>query len=217
MRKFLLIKFFLTTILLYSCGNTLVRLSNVANKKNEHVKKDKNNLLPISFKEITYKKYVKEKYEDIEIQLLNDSNFNQLIKGAKNKYKYFVFYTSGCQGTGYELNYIRKSDSTLNERVNFYLISSDNIAPYLVQILQKKLFNNQFCYPTYIIDNNIKSFIDDRKRSLIFRNKICKECKDDIIGVPYIILFDKNNNVIFHGYRGYKNKYPSDILTYFIK
>ena len=41
---------------------------------------------------------------------------------------------------------------------------------------------------------------DSGQKGLNFRNDICEECKNDIIGVPYYIIYEKSK-IIKNGYR----------------
>jgi hypothetical protein len=206
----------LSTFALFSCNSTIVRVGNMANRASESVNRSKQNYLPSPFEKVPYRKLQVNRFEEIPIQYVNATNFSILLSNAGNYFKYFVIYTVGCQGTPSELRYIQKSDSLYSDNVKFFLISSDNIAPYLIQMLQKKLLRSGFFYPTYIIDHSVKSFIDDRKRGEIFRNQVCEECRGDIIGVPYVMLFDQDDRLLFHGYRGYKTEIPADIIQYFL-
>ncbi len=56
---------------------------------------------------------------------------------------------------------------------------------------------------TYMIDKSFypEKRMDDRKKGYYFRNDICPECRKDIIGVPYRLMYDKNKKLIYHGYR----------------
>ncbi|MBK7691817.1 MAG: hypothetical protein IPJ31_12115 [Bacteroidetes bacterium] len=202
--------------ILSSCNSLVVRVGNLANRMSENVDRNKQNFLAIPFEKVSYTKLQVKRFDEIPIHLINATNFSTLLSNAGNYFKYFVIYTVGCQGTPSELRYIQKSDSLYSDQVKFFLISSDNIAAYLIQMLQKKLFRSGFFYPTYIIDHTVKSFLDDRKRGEIFRNQVCEECRGDIIGVPYVMLFDHSNRLLFHGYRGYKTEIPADIIRYFI-
>lgn len=155
-------------------------------------------------------------FEEIAVRLINSAQLRSMLTQNDSSYKYICIFTSGCKGTPGELNYIKRSRSERGQQVQFFLISSDNIAPYLVQMIQKKLYSHHYFYPVYIIDEQIKSFLDDRKRGELFRNQICPDCKNDIIGVPYVLLFDQQNKLLFHGYRGFKTELPADIIQYFV-
>jgi disulfide oxidoreductase YuzD len=203
-------------ITITSCSSLLVRIGNIGNKLSENPKRNKKNFHPLPFSA----KYEIDdnvtSFEDIAVQLINSAQLCSMLAKNDSSYKYICIFTSGCKGTSGELNYIKRSRSGRGQQVQFILISSDNLAPYLVQMIQKKLYSHQYYYPVYIIDQQIKSFLDDRKRGEIFRNQICPDCKNDIIGVPYVLLFDKQNRVLFHGYRGYKTELPADIIKYFV-
>lgn len=155
-------------------------------------------------------------FEEIAVRLINSAQLRSMLTQNDSSYKYICIFTSGCKGTPGELNYIKRSRSERGQQVQFFLISSDNIAPYLVQMIQKKLYSSQYYNPAYIIDKKIGSFLDDRKRGELFRNQICPDCKNDIIGVPYVLLFDQQNKLLFHGYRGFKTELPADIIQYFV-
>jgi len=200
-----------------ACNSLLVRVGNVANKLNEHTRRGKKNYHPFPFASFDNYNLSVNSFEDIPISFINVYQLNNLIQSNDTQFKYVCFFTSGCKGTPGEIKYINQYKERFQNNIQFILISSDNVAPYLVQMIQKKLFYNNFLYPAYIIDKNTKSFLDDRKRGEIFRNALCSECKIDIIGVPYVIFYSKNSDVLFHGYRGYKTDIPADIIKYFTK
>lgn len=214
-KKYIII---LTGILaLASCNNLIVRVGNVANRINENTKTNKKNYYPFPYSGLNIPRDSMKVFEDIPVKYINVSQLQRLIQSNDSMYKYICIFTSGCKGTPGEIRYANKYRQIFQSEIEFIFISSDNIAPYLVQMIQKKFFVNKFLYPAYIIDRQIKSFLDDRKRGEIFRNALCSECKSDIIGVPYVIFYSKDNRVLFHGYRGYKTDIPADIIAYFTK
>ncbi len=198
-----------------SCISSLERMTNMLNRAQEKIAKDKKYKNPIEFNSNIEQLGKVNSFEDIPVMYVNEANLKELIS-KRGKFTYLVFFTIGCKGSPYEFRYIKKSDSLYPGLLNIKMISSDNIAPYLIQILQKRLFLSKINYQTYIIDKSIPSYLDSRKRGLLLRNQVCEECRNDIIGVPYIMLFSPEGKLLFHGYRGYKTTIPSDIITYFL-
>lgn len=214
MNKLFILLFVVT---LSSCINIMVRVDNVITRWQEKDIKQNKNCHPQPFSTITNQYTFYQTFRDIKVENMDTTNFKTIIHNTNQRFKYFAFYTTGCHGTPYEIRYIKKMDSMYKNKVDYYLVSSDNLANYLIQIIQKTMFNFHYPYQTYIIDHQIRSFNDDRKRAFIFRNELCDECKTDIIGVPYILLYDEKGHILFHGYRGYKTEIPNDVISYFIQ
>ena len=210
--------FLLSTLLIIqtSCIRNLARVNNIISKAQEKVAKDKRTKWPFPFTLHPKGHQTIQQFEDIEIMYINQQNFKDLLQAEGEKYKLLTLFTSGCGGTPSEMKYLRKMDSLYSDQVSCITISSDNIAPYLIQKIQKLSLYFKIQHQVYILDKTIDSYLDSRKRGFIFRNQLCQECQQDIIGVPYTILYDQKNQVLFHGYRGYKTSIPDDIVKYFV-
>ncbi len=200
-----------------SCIRNLARVSNVISKSQEKVAKDKRTKWPFPFTLNPKSHETIQRFEDIEIMYINQQNFKDLLQFSGEKYKLVTLFTSGCGGTPSEMKYLRRIDSLYANQVSCITISSDNIAPYLIQKIQKLSLYFKIQHQVYILDKTIDSYLDSRKRGYMYRNQLCSECQTDIIGVPYTILYDQKNQVVFHGYRGYKTSIPSDVVKYFLE
>jgi len=194
-----------------------MRIDNSISKAQEKVAKDKRTKWPFPFTLNPKSHQTIQQFEDIEIMYINQQNFKDLLQSEGEKYKLVTLFTSGCGGTPGTMKYLRKIDSLYSDQVSCITISSDNIAPYLIQKIQKLSLFFKIQHQVYILDKTIDSYLDSRKRGFIFRNQLCQECQQDIIGVPYTILYDQKNQVLFHGYRGYKTTIPVDVVKYFVK
>jgi thiol-disulfide isomerase/thioredoxin len=200
-----------------SCIRNLARVDNIISKAQEKVAKDKRTKWPFPFTLNPESHETIQRFEDIEIMYINQQNFKDLLHFSGEKYKLVTLFTSGCGGTPSEMKYLRRIDSLYANQVSCITISSDNIAPYLIQKIQKLSLYFKIQHQVYILDKTIESYLDSRKRGYMFRNLLCSECQTDIIGVPYTILYDRKNQVLFHGYRGYKTTIPSDVVKYFLE
>ncbi len=140
------------------------------------------------------------------LQIINKNILDDIITNSQSTHHLIFIYTNYCSGTHYLLKDLNSYISTYGEKLNIILASSE---PYReIPTLRKLLKKYAITLPkTYIIDS--KKYkdkrLDSRKKGYKFRNDICKECQSDIIGVPYCLLYAKNKQLIYHGYRGRTN------------
>lgn len=154
--------------------------------------------------------------DSLTIQNITEQQFAGLLSKSNKQLKFVVIYTPYCSGTPSMLNYVNEVRTKYPDKVDVLLLSSENIKQ--TGEVFKALNTGSVHMKTYMIDKQYKEArSDNRQKGFNFRNKICTECASDIIGVPYCLLYDAENKIIFHGYRGYKNTLPSDIVTYFLE
>lgn len=138
------------------------------------------------------------------IRLVDSASFFQDILKDNNKVKYIIIYDNFCSGTpGIFQHTIPKLISEFDKRLEIFLISTEGSSTRsikdLILLLKKYNYSNNV---TYFIDPNkySESKMDTRKKGYKFRNIICKPCNQDVIGVPYNLIFDENNNYLDSGY-----------------
>ena len=100
-----------------------------------------------------------------------------------------------CTGVG------QKNLKKYNRQVKILLCSS---VPYkqtnqVLDVLDKSEVED---VDVFMIDSEMykdkKS--DNRQKGFLFRNDICEACRNDLIGVPYKIHFNKERKIIAKGY-----------------
>lgn len=154
--------------------------------------------------------------DSLTIQNITQDQFNSLLQQSDKHLKLVFIYTPYCSGTPGALQYTNEMLEKHSDSVDVFLLSSESVKR--VGEVSKSLKTGDVHMKTYIIDKQYKeSGSDNRKKGYNFRNTVCTECQSDIIGVPYCLVYDANNKIIFHGYRGYQNTLPSDIITYFLR
>jgi hypothetical protein len=144
--------------------------------------------------------------DSTQVLLIDKKKLNQLLTSTEAKVTWVAIYTNYCGGTPYLFRDVKKAQRLYGNQLQIILCSS---APYkefggLIKVLKKDTMNLP---AVYIIDSEVykdkKS--DDRVKGYKFRNDICESCRNDIIGVPYTILYNKNGKVLYGGYPGRTN------------
>jgi|GEM_PF-2327937 len=157
--------------------------------------------------------------DGIEIRLIDARGMQTLIHKSKKPLKLFTIITRNCGGTPDALSYEAYLDGKYAENVDHWIIFSDNLRDSTKVFRKLKQFKLRGTY--YLVsDIYNEDPEDDRQKGTDLRNAICLECKQDIIGVPYTLLYDKENKIIMHGYpsmKGPLENIPSDFIGYFIK
>ena len=154
--------------------------------------------------------------DSLTIQNITEDQFNSLLDKSDKHLKLVFVYTPYCSGTPGAMKYVKEMQAKYPDSLEIIMLSSESVKR--VSEVSKSLNAGGVHMKTYIIDKQYKeSKRDNRKKGFNFRNTVCTECQSDIIGVPYCLVYDRNNKIIFHGYRGYKNELPADIVTYFME
>lgn len=155
--------------------------------------------------------------ENPDAIVLKDIHYDQLKKEldkSPKKLKWVMLYTSMCHGTPYMLPYAKEVQEKYGDDVAIFLLASDDYAT--ANWVKQKLFNYGVFFQTYIINNSYGEFKDDRQKGFIIRNLLCETCKDDLIGVPYNLVFNQKNEIVFTKYRSYKKEGDSLVGADFI-
>jgi hypothetical protein len=147
------------------------------------------------------------------LQLIDKQKFDDLIKNSKEEIILVPVFTNYCDGTSYLMRRIDTLEKEFAGKVNIILCSS---APYnelsdLDRVLKSYQIDTK---PVYVIDRTKykEKRLDDRFKGLKFREDICAPCKGMIIGVPFIMIFNKQGQVLEYGY---DVKYMSYVRNYF--
>jgi hypothetical protein len=139
-------------------------------------------------------------YDSLEI--INKPKLDSLLANTHAMASLVAIYTNFCIGTHYLLTDIQNYIATHGEKLNIILVSSE---PYKeIEDLKKVLRKYSIKLPkTYIIDSDIykDKRSDSRRKGFEFRNDYCRECRPDIIGVPYCLLYKNGHDLVFHGYK----------------
>lgn len=143
---------------------------------------------------------------DPGFEILNKAKLDSIVTHSDAAVHYLLIYTNNCGGTHYLLPQLQNYVERYGKSLNIILASSEAYSAIAEVKNMVKKYNVPLAR-TYIIDSDIykDNRRDARKKGFKFRNDLCAECKSDIIGVPYNILYDKKQNVIFHGYRNLLN------------
>jgi hypothetical protein len=140
--------------------------------------------------------------DEIVLKDIDYAQVNDLVKQSNKKLKWVLLYTSGCSGTPYILPYVKATKDKYGDDVDIFLLASDDYAT--TNSVKKKLFHYGINFQTYIINNSYGEFKDNRKKGYQVRNELCTSCKEDMIGVPYNVVFNSKNEIVFTKYRSYK-------------
>ena len=153
---------------------------------------------------------------DVRLEYINTKQLQELILKDTHKLKSVIITTSGCSGPKHALAYldfVRKNYSY----ASMYLIFTSNFDD--ISTIQKLLFTYKYSDQAYIVDPSYKMNVaDSRERGFNFRNELDSTCKEDIIGVPYYLLFDTKGTLIMHGYPSFIGplaNIPSDYIKWF--
>jgi hypothetical protein len=129
-------------------------------------------------------------------------------KDNTNKFFTVFIFTNGCQGGFYINNLQGKLDSITNGKTKFILAQAsrgnDRTDDLEKAISTFKLNKNDL----YLIDETKYKITkkDSREQGMLFRDDICFECKYMVIGTVYKLIFDKNKNLLYHGFAGNINQ-----------
>ena len=149
--------------------------------------------------------------------LVKDINFDQLkgeLDKSSKKLKWVMIYTAMCSGTPHILPYAKEVKEKYGKDVDLFLLASDDYAT--TNTLKKKLYFYGINFQTYIINNSYGEFKDNRQKGFIIRNLLCQSCTNDLIGVPYNLVFNQKNEIVFTKYRSYKTVGDSLVGSDFI-
>lgn len=125
-------------------------------------------------------------------------------KDSTDKFFTVFIFTNGCQGAFYINNLQGKIDSITNGKTKFILAhasrGNDRTDDLEKAIATFKLDKSDL----YLIDESKykTSKKDSREQGMLFRDDICYECKFMAIGTVYKLIFDKNKNLLYHGFAG---------------
>ncbi len=146
-------------------------------------------------------KFIKYNGNNDSLEIINKTKLDSILSKSEADLNFVAIFTNGCLGTRYMLKILNKYSLDHKNKLNIILANSD---PYSGISTLKKLLNKYSIKlaKTYVIDS--ETYKDKRSDSRVkgykFRNDICTECKSEIIGVPYYMLFAKGGKLIYHGY-----------------
>lgn len=127
------------------------------------------------------------------------------IRQSDRKFFVVEIFTSYCSGTNDIANDRRIIDSITNNQTEYFLcqsLSSREVGDKkaIAEVVEKKGLNKN---DIYIIDD--KKYRPDKKdgrlQGMQFRDEICGQCRLLITGVPLKVIFDKNLNILFYGFK----------------
>lgn len=159
--------------------------------------------------------------DGIEVRVIDEAGVQTLLTQSQKPLRLFTIITKGCGGTPDVLAYEVKISEEYGNQVDHWILVSDKVkdAPAVVSTLRK----NGYKGLVYIIDDKYGNDpSDSRQKGTDFRNILCEECRDEIIGVPYKLLYNQNNSVIMHGYLSARVSpqnadLPSDFIGHFVR
>lgn len=139
-------------------------------------------------------------------EILNKSRLDSILAHSKARLNYLVIFSNNCLGTHFLLQDINKYGEKYGNNINVILTSCE---PYKqLNELKKIIAKYKVSLPkVYVIDSERykDKKTDSRVKGMRFRNDIASECKKDIIGVPYNMVFNSEKKLVFHGYRNQLN------------
>lgn len=141
-------------------------------------------------------------YTDSSLIKLIDKNKLKTILQNEEQISVVMIFSNHCVGTTWLLPFANELNNRYKDSVNLILCSCAQ--PNEFKFLQNLLIKYQVeIKPIYWINSNVykdkKS--DERKKGQLFRNDICESCKEDLIGVPYLIIY-KGNKIMEKGFLG---------------
>jgi hypothetical protein len=136
------------------------------------------------------------------LEKINKEGLTKIIDSSQADVYLVIIYTNECRGTKYVLDEVKSYIDKYGGRIKLILCNSsfEKEMSDIPVLLKSHSINLPV---TYMIDKTFypEKRMDDRKKGYFFRNDICPECRKDIIGVPYRLMYDKNKKLIYHGYR----------------
>lgn len=157
--------------------------------------------------------------DGVVVKVIDEEGLQNLLAQSQKKLRLFTIITRNCGGTPNALAYEAYLNKNYDKDVDHWILFSDKVKN--ASKVMERLKQLDRTGTVYIISDKYKSKVsDDRQKGTDFRNSVCQECKQDVIGVPYNILYNQKNEVIMHGYPNFEGPLahiPSDFIGYFIK
>lgn len=128
--------------------------------------------------------------------------YDIIEKDSTHKFFTVFIFTNLCIGNKFINDYKHLLDSITDGQTKFILAHSssgnDRGTFFEKAIANLQLDKNEI----YLIDESKYKFIkkDSQLQGMLFRNDICDECKFMEVGTVYKLVFDKEKNVLYHGY-----------------
>lgn len=142
----------------------------------------------------------------VVLNSIDSTQLQSLLVRSDKPLKWVLIYTDACKGTPLILPYFADAIKR-HKNVDGILVSSNDYSntPELRKVLSKYGLGQ-----SYIINNSYGEYKDGRMKGFLLRNQLCVPCRAGDIGVPYNIVFDADNKIIWHGYRSYDNNYVGE-------
>jgi len=139
-------------------------------------------------------------YPKIDKNVLNDI----IEKDSSNKFFTVFIFTNGCQG-GFNINKLQHQlDSVTNGKTRFILAHASRGNDRTEELEKAVSLFKLDKKDLYLIDESTykTSKKDSREQGMLFRDDVCYECKFMVIATVYKLVFDKNKNLLYHGFEG---------------
>lgn len=178
--------------------------------------KIKRTILPFSYS--SQQPLVSKGWKDVQLMVINKDQLFHSIQNNGKELSMVVIVTSGCGGTPSSIKYIKEVEEKYGDKAATYLLFSDSYKA--TDDVRRAVFNYKYHKQVYIVDHAYGETEDDREKGTSFRNSFCSECKKDIIGVPYNLVFDRQLHVLLHGYPNFKGPLqdvPSDYIGWLLR
>lgn len=147
-------------------------------------------------------KKLQKYYTDSSIIKLIDKQKLETLLQKKDQISVLMIFTNYCAGTAWLLPFSNELKNRYNDSIQLILCSCTQPAGFknLQGIITKYKVETS---PIYWISSRVykDNKRDDRVKGQLFRDDICETCREDIIGVPYIIIY-KGEEIMNKGYLG---------------
>lgn len=153
--------------------------------------------------------------------MIDETGVQTLLSQSQKPLRLFTIITPGCSGTPYALAYETEISEKYGDQVDHWILLSDAVkdVAYVVRALKTYGYKGV----VYLIDDKYgNDTSDSRQKGTDFRNIVCEACRDEMIGVPYRLLYNQNNSVIIHGFLSagaspQNAGLPSDFIGHFVQ
>jgi hypothetical protein len=150
------------------------------------------------------------------IYMANNEGLTRLMEEYNDKdLIVLVSSSTSCGGTPNALNYINNLiKSKYNVKYIFVLgddLKNCKLAPIFFQSIDSQVLR-------VLPMSSYRAKGDNRRRADDLLKDVFPEVKNDLIGTPKFYIFrPQTKELLFHGFRYYKNPYSEDIVRYFLE
>lgn len=137
------------------------------------------------------------------------------VRNPQLRLQVIVSSSYGCGGNVYAMEYVTKMCSRFSDSIQVYYILGDfekdkkeyrGATKHLPQTVR-----------LYSAAERYRDPDDQRAGPDTLTKQLFPESANDVIGTPKFLIWDvQKKKLVFHGFRGYQNTYPEDVVGYFM-